>query len=289
MTTKTATAADYAATLAARADDAAAAAIEHDAAAREARSEAHSRESAAETARTVATAARAELRDLVRALVNRDEADNSDAPTEPDRGTWTKDVAAYRATFARARVSTASHQRAHAPRARAYGWTYYATDPDGRRGVDIFEAPQGTNDAAKLDAQVSTARAAALEWIAEHTAGAFLRARGIDPATAPDPADLVTIEADAMPRRDYHNGTPYTYFQTELRATFAGADLERFDPWSLPDELRDRISAAVGNGRRLDDPTPGPTEAEASAALAELVPEILAAYLDRLHRRHRDA
>jgi hypothetical protein len=285
-TTTTNTAADLAGRLVAERRAYAENAAEHTAEAREAERQTHYHRTAADDATAQSAAAGAELRDLVRALVNRDEAEPEEVT--PDGTSWTRDVAAYRATFARGRVSTAARERGHAPRARAYGWTYYATTTDNaNRSADIYEAPQGSNDPDKLQAQVSAAENALRVWAAEHTAAAWLDRHGIDPANAPDPVRLVAIDAAVMRRSDYHNGTAYTYFRPELRAMIAGAELEKLDPWSLPDPLRDRISAATGGNRRIDDPEQ-PTETEARAALAALVPEILAAYLDQRHRRHRE-
>lgn len=124
--------------------------------------------------------------DLIRALVNADESEPPAFAYVEEYGGRRADA---RATFAHVWLS--KYTRATAPKWHASGQVTYTGD--ARTTVALYEPDRGTNDPAKLGIQMVAAEEAGRAFLAQHTAGAWLAARGIAPS---DPADLLRVVMD---------------------------------------------------------------------------------------------
>lgn len=150
----------------------------------DARANLYQLEAAEKTAEAGAVAAAAELRALLRALAHRD--DGLTIETEHGR-------TLYRATFgttgAYLEASTPGWSSKPKPQ-RARAWIRAHTDDRSR---ELYQSPRGTSDPDRQTAELAAAQDAAEAAALELTAAAYLRARGIDPDTAPAPTALLAV------------------------------------------------------------------------------------------------
>jgi hypothetical protein len=207
----------------------------------------------AEAAAEAGKAASADLLNLLRALANR-------AETEPreivQRDAWARSPE-YAATFAHGYVqarSTSGGYSAHAPKAvRAYLFPHGASASDA---IDVYDSGRGTRDAGKLAAYTQEATAALLAALRPYTAAAWLAARGIDPATAPDPAAILECRPMVGRRSDWWQGNRTEYWQVTWHVALTGSPelvpgIEIRNGWDLAEARAD--AAAGGRGRASYD------------------------------------
>lgn len=148
-----------------------------------------------EDKRIAAEAAAGKVRDIARALAWQGVGIIDDQ--DPTLSAPYRDRVALRAAFAHGRVSVRTWD-GRAPRGHAFGWLLGSARSSTT--VELYKAASGTNDPAKLAVQAEAADAALRDWLAQHTAEAFLSAERIGPEPIdPEDGEPFTLDIDAIP------------------------------------------------------------------------------------------
>jgi hypothetical protein len=232
-------------------------------------------EAAAKNAGDHAKTAKAEAVELLRAIVNSDEAEPF--PIVTDR--YGNDHGA--ATFAHGRVSVQKSTPGDSSKPKpqkVHAWAFV-----GGTTVDLFESERGTSDPAKIDEQRDEARQALARFLLTKTGAAYFEERGIVPPDSTDPGELLTISPEVRPDHYLYRDNAPAGYVVRYAAEFAGAIVWEGHIWEAATiDPENRVS------RYPDAPGDGDSREAWEAYAVRHLPEVRAGILAKFRRSAPD-